>query len=233
MSGARFLSALALTCTSLLVQAGAGVAASPDATTLELGLAKGRHLYLVIDPDSARLSIRARGMELDAVVASRVEIAWGATTTFAGDPPTLELPTVWRITEEPEAEWRRVVAPEALSEYDADGDGSSAPSPTPASPRPERYDLPTDAGWRLAIGSSSQGLVPSGFWARVHRGWRRLIGAPLPPMPPTLLLVVVEEDARRLVHLFRPGTAVLVARGAAPSPASPESGTPTGASGGS
>ena len=228
MCGARFLWALASTCTSLALLAAPAAAARPDAATLELGLASSRALYLVVDPDSGRLSIRARGLELDAVTITRVEIAWGASSARAGAPPTPGLPAVWRLTEGPAEEWRRVVAPAALSRYDRESDGSTVPSPTPASPRPERYDLPTDAGWRLAIGSSASGLVASGFWARVGRGWKRLVGSPPPPMPPTLLLVVHPEDARRLVHLFRPGTAVLVARGAAPATA----GTPSGPSAG-
>ena len=68
-----------------------------------------------------------------------------------------------------------------------------------------------DAGWRLALAPSPADVAPVGFWRRVARGWRRLVGEPDQVMPPTLVAAVASpEDAQRLVHVFTPGTAVLV-----------------------
>jgi len=197
-------------------------AATPrDAASLELALARGPEVYLVVDAGASRLSIRSRAMELDAVALATVRAAWQGEGVTAGSPPTVEVPAVWRVTEAPAGDWRRVVAPAELTPY-ADGGTAGEPavvdlrSPTPGLSRPDRFVVPTDSGWRLAVATSVGDVVPVGGWRRVVRGWRRVLRRADAPVPPTLVLVVTDpEDVQRLVHLFRAGTAVLLVGGQA------------------
>lgn len=228
MSGGLYRSALACCCTSLAV---AAAAPPPDPVALELGLARTRSLYLVVDPDRARLSIRIRGVEVDAVQAQAVWVA--ACATDGGGLAAPELPAVWRVTAVPTDQWRRVIAPDRLEAYSDDVAGRDVPTPGPAVGRPPRFVVGTDCGWRLAVGGPVEELVPSGLGARIGRGWRRLAGRPDPPLPPTLVLETSPADARRVLHLFEPGTPILVARGAPPVTSWTDAGTPTGSSGGS
>ncbi len=216
MCGARFASALACCCISAGV-AGAGSEAAPDdPASLELALARRPALYLVIGRDGQRLSVRVRGIELDSVPLSAVRVVREGAGVDPDGLTELSSPQVWRVTEPPAENWRRVVAPEVLVPYTDDGAqpepaAGSAPSPTPPPPRPDRYSVATDSGWRLAVAPSVEAVAPVGWWRRVVRGWRRIIGDPEPALPPTLVVVVADpDDARRLVHLFVPGTAVLL-----------------------
>jgi hypothetical protein len=220
MSGRRWAWALACTCTSVAsAVAGQGPV---DPVALEAELARGRGLYLVVESERRVLSIRARGMELDAVQLREIRAVWQDAGGEPGPPSPPGEPQVWRITEAPKDEWRRVVAPEVLVPYvdddeeqeqeEAMPDGSPvAPSPTPPPPRPDRYSVATDSPWRIAVAPSVDAVAPLGWWRRVVRGWRKLVGAAAPPFSPTLVLVVDDaEDARRVVHLFRPEMPVLV-----------------------
>jgi hypothetical protein len=196
-----------------------GAAGSRDGASLELDLARRPEVYLVVDADASRLSIRIRAMEVDAVSLRDIRTAWQGNGVAPGPPPTIEVPTVWTVTEPPTAEWRRVVAPAELAPYTDDratGDVGAAgrPSPTPGASRPDRFTVSTDSGWRLAVATSVRDAVAVGGWRRVVRGWRRVLHGPEPAVPPTLVLVVsAPDDARRLIHLFRPGAAVLLVGG--------------------
>ena len=216
MCGARFTSALACCCISAGV-AGAGSEAAPDdPASLELALARRSALYLVIGRDAQRLSVRVRGMELDSVPLSAVRVVWEGAGVGPERLTELSSPQVWRVTEAPAENWRRVVAPEVLVPFADDEDqpepaAGIVPSPTPTPRRPDRYTVATDSGWRLAVAPSVDAAAPVGLWRRVVRGWRRIVGDPEPALSPTLVLVVADpDDARRLVHLFVPGTAVLL-----------------------
>lgn len=216
MCGARFTLALACCCISAGV-AGAGIEAAPDdPASLELALARRPALYLVIGPDGRRLSVRVRGMELDSVPLSAVRVVWQGAGVGPEGLAELSSPQVWRVTEAPAENWRRVVAPDVLVPFTDDGDqpepaAGVVPSPTPTPPRPERYTVATDSGWRLAVAPSVDAVAPVGLWRRVVRGWRRVVDDPEPAVPRTLVLVVADpDDARRLVHIFVPGTAVLL-----------------------
>jgi hypothetical protein len=206
--------ALACTCSSV---ASATFGQGPvDPVALEFELARGRGLYLVVEGERGALSIRARGMELEAVPLREIRAVWQQVEGDPGLPSTLEAPQVWRIAEGPEDEWRRVVAPEVLVPYVEDAEALPeaspvAPSPTPPPPRPAWFSVTTDSAWRIAVAPAVEAVAPLGWWRRVVRGWRELAGATTPPFSPTLVLVVDEaDDARRLVHLFRPGMPILV-----------------------
>ncbi len=214
MCGALFRSAIACTCISV---AFAAHAATPqDAAALEVALSRQPGVYLVVDAGASRLSIRSRAMELDSVPLAAIRVAWQGQGVTAGPPPTVEVPAVWHVTEAPTGDWRRVVAPVELAPYsDAgpvrDSGESVRPTPTPGPILPDRFVALTDTGWRLAVTTSLRDVVPVGFWRRIARGWRRVFHQADPPMPPTLVLVVTDqEDAHRLVHLFRQGAAVLL-----------------------
>lgn len=235
MSTGRFGSALACTCTSVML---AGVlaaqpAADPRVTALELELelARTRELYLLVDPAGRQLQVRARGIVLDAVVVDDVVIQSMAPLLSSGDPPPLQVPAVWHVTQAPEDTWRRVIAPPTLRPYSEDEEEEEpTPWPTGAGPKPTRtptptpvvmppdYDLKLDSGWRFEVTSVAPSLLGSRLGGAIASGWRRLWGRPQPEEPPRLVLVMAAEDARRIRHLFVPGMAVLLA----------PSGTPTG-----
>ncbi|MEX1309828.1 MAG: hypothetical protein AB1Z65_05365 [Candidatus Sulfomarinibacteraceae bacterium] len=191
-----------------------------DSATLEVTLARARAPYLVLELAGPSLSVRVRAMELQSVPLLAVRAVRQGPDGDAGSPPVPGTPQVWRIVEGTAGEWRRVVAPVELVPYVEEG---QRPEPTPLAgpthtppPLPDRFVVTTDSPWRLAVAPTLDAVVPIGFWQRVFRGWRRMIGRPEPPTPPTLVLVVHSaEDARRLVHLFRPGMAVLVGGGKA------------------
>lgn len=217
MSTARFRTALACTCISLA--AGAAAAGAPPplpaAVELEVGLARVRDLYLVVDAGRAVIEVKARGVVLEQVPLRRTAILAPGPLLGGGDPPPLELPAVWRVTEPPGELERRVVAPETLkpySEEEAQSEPEAAtPTPTPSSsPRHPLYRLAVDAGWRLEIGP---GTARTGFVERIGGGlrhlWQRLTGSDQ-LRAPVLALEIEPEDADRLHHLFRTGLAILV-----------------------
>lgn len=220
----RFRSALASTCTSLLL-AGAAWAQAPAgpaerAVELELELARSRELYLVLDPSGRRLEVRARGMVLDSVGLVDVAVQALVPLVEVGAAPELEMPVLWHVTQAPEDMWRRVIAPPTLRPYTEEeeeeptpGPGPSptpAPSPTPVE-IPADYDIKVDSGWHLEVTTRET----PGFWTRlaeaIASGWARLRGEVPPNEPPRLLLVLSTEDARRIRHLFVPGAAILLA----------------------
>ena len=235
MSSARFRSALACTCTSVLVvgAVAAQPAADPRATALELELelARTRSLYLVVDPMGRQLQVRARGIVLDAVALSNAVIQSMAPLLTSGDPPSLKMPAVWRVTQAPEDTWRRVITPPTLRPYSEEEEPT--PWPTGAGPKPTRtptptpvvvppdYDLKLDSGWRIEVTSENPTLLGSRLGGAIVSGWRRLLGRHSDEEPPRLVLVMAAEDASRIRHLFVPGTAVLLApTGPSPSPGS-------------
>jgi len=231
MSTGRFRSALACTCTSVLL---AGVLAAEPAADprvaaleLELELARTRELYLLVDPAGRRLEVRARGIVLDAVEISDVVIQSVAPLLASGDPPSLRMPAVWHVTRAPEDTWRRVIAPPTLRPY-SEEEEEPTPWPTGAGPKPTRtptptpvvvppdYDLKLDSGWHVEVTSVAPSLLGSRLGGAIASGWRRLLGRPQPERPPRLVLVMGADDARRLRHLFVPGMAVLLAPAPAP-----------------
>jgi hypothetical protein len=228
MSTARFRSALASTCTSLLLATAAlaqgAVEPAQSALELELELARSRDLYLVIDPGAQLLEVKVRGMVLDSMPILYAARQALVPLVGGGPAPDLEMPVLWHVTKAPEDTWRRVIAPPSLRPYTED---EEEPTPTPAPPDsgpppthtptptpvevPTDYDFKVDSGWVVEVSAQP----PPGMLGRlveaVSSGWSRLLGRQLQSEPPRLLLVLSPEDARRVRHLFIPGAAVLVA----------------------
>lgn len=214
MSGARLAWALACICSS----AASAVQGedSSDPVALELDLARRGEVYLVVEADGSALSVRARGMELRAVPLLEVRAVWMSRGGDPAPPAPPDAAQVWRIVEPPADSWRRVVAPEALMPFAEEEEASATsaqadPRPAPPPCRPDRFAAATDSPWRLAVATSVEAVVPVGWWRRVVRGWKTMIGGSAPRLEPTLVLVVANaEDVRGLIHLFRPGMAVVI-----------------------
>ncbi|HSG64375.1 MAG TPA: hypothetical protein VLD39_05215, partial [Gammaproteobacteria bacterium] len=87
---------------------------------------------------------------------------------------------------------------------------SSAQPAGEAEGKPTTYRVRLDVGWQLLVTSEPPEL---GFVRRlaaaVRDGWQRLRGEE-PSHPPLIALVVAPDDARRLHHIFRTGTRILV-----------------------
>jgi len=214
MSTVRFLLALACTCTSATA-----ALAGESATELELALAREPALYLRLNVDSAMLQVMARGYELDRVQAQAVQLIVRRSPGHEQALLEPSLPAVWRVSRAPEVQWRRVVAPPTLVPYQEDAEPPTpVPTTTPLPDLPSQFGIELDNGWSLHIGP----VPPGRFWERLGdrlaSGWLRLIGRPVEFPPPTVAVVIPAEDARRLLHIFREGTPLLVVCGADRSP---------------
>jgi hypothetical protein len=224
----------AFSCSSLLVLASLlatpadAAVAAPELRLrqleLETELAKKPDLYLVLDAAARRLEVRARRLTL-----SGVELAEVAVLTFqpmfgsGRSAPALEAPSVWRVTQGPGDADRETIAPTTLRPYSdeeeieepAPASGTpAAPTPTPGeAKKPASYRVALDNGWQLLLTPESPRLGWfRRFGAAVRDGWQRLRGRE-PAHPPLVALVVAADDARRLHHLFRTGTPILVSAG--------------------
>jgi hypothetical protein len=203
MSTARFLLALACSCTS------AGIAlAGSSAAELELDLARTPGLYLRVDLSTNLVQVMVRGIELDHLQATSVRLL---TRGMWQPGAEASLPAVWRIETAPAVSWRKVVAPPTLVPYQED-----APPPQPAStatPPPElpaQYHVELEGGWSFHLGPEPPGQGWDRLRNRIRTGWRRLIGRPLEAPPPAIVVEASAEDSRRLLHVLRAGTAILV-----------------------
>ncbi len=227
------LSALAYFSTSLAAALALGGDAPLDPARvatgeLEAKLAKQPNVYLVLDPPRRLLEVRARGVVLDAVQLSGIEVV-SHRRFFGGVPPTLPvMPGLWSIEEGPGDTDREVISPATLRPYSngdeeetqpsatpaSAGTPGPAPTPTPVPEPPSSYRTRLDNGWDLWI---TDRLPPTGllqrYWAAVRDGWERLRGSGH-IYRPAILLAVSDQDARRLHHLMRKGMALLVAAGA-------------------
>ncbi len=219
MSTTRFLPALACICISLAAGAApeptAGLPANAAALALEVELARGPGLYLLVDTGREVVEVKARGIVLDRVTLRRAAVLVPGPLLGGGRRPDLELPAVWRVAEPPVDLERRVVAPETLEPYSEEAAHSEPASPT-ATPTPvsgvrhARFGVLTDAGWRVEMGP---GVAAAGFLHRLGDGlkhlWFRIVRSD-DPRPPVLALDLAPEGADRLHHLMREGTALLV-----------------------
>ncbi len=222
MCSARFLWALACSCTSGAV----ALAAAPE-QELELALARRQGLYIRLPVERPELQVKVRGVTLEEIPVEALLMVDAGAGSDLPQRPELALPKVWRVAGAPEADWRRVVAPPTLVPYREEPLGEAAVvTPTPAVVRPAQYRVELEGGWALLVGPSPG----TGWWARLAdrlgTGWRRLWGRPVPERPPAVAVVMTADDARRALHLFREGLAILVVRGGDESTAASQ--TPTG-----
>ena len=192
------------------------------ALELEAGLAKRPFVYLVLDPQRRVLEIKARGAVLDTVQLTGIEIVSQQpllTRDLPGRPP---IPAVWTVKNGPGDTDREVVAPKELRPAPKDDEEEAEPTPaeTPTGPSPTPTPVPVPPssyrsrlanGWDLWI---TDRLPPQSavgtFLAAVRDGWRRLRGLG-EDHPPAVTLAMADDDARRIHHLMRTGTAILVA----------------------
>jgi len=215
--------ALACTCTSAAI-----ALAGESAVELELELAKEPALYLKLDVRTDALQVMARGHELDRIQAESVRLLVHHAPGEDRTPSDLALPAMWRIASAPEVQWRRVVAPPTLVPFKEDAEPPTpVASSTPPPEVPAQYEIHLDNGWTLHLGPEP----PGGFWERVRErfgsGWKRLTGRAVEVAPPAIVLTTSADDSRRLLHIFREGTPLLVVCDDEPAPA-----TPAGSAGG-
>jgi hypothetical protein len=227
------LSVLAYFCTSLAAAAAlAGDAPLDPARVatgeLEAKLAKQANVYLVLDPPRRVIEVRARGVVLDSISLSGIETVSQRPFFHASVPVVPAVPGLWTVEEGPGDTDREVISPATLRPY-SNGDDEAAepdaaptpvgtrgpaPTPTPVPEPPSSYRTRLDNGWDLWITDQlpPTGLLPR-YWAAVRDGWERLRGS-AHTYRPAIMLAVTNQDARRLHHLMRKGTALLVADGA-------------------
>lgn len=220
----------ALACISISLAA-AGVRAGdvpPDparvaALEMEAGLAKRPSVYLVLDPQRRMLEIKARGTVLDTIQLAGIEIMSQQPVLRAQHPTHPPIPAVWTVKEGPGDTDREVVAPKELRPAPKDEEeGESAeptpgaipaaptPTPTPVPMPPPSYRSRLTNGWDIWI---TDRLPPRSFFgtlmAAVRDGWRRLRGLG-EDHAPAVTLAMTDEDARRVHHLMRSGTPILI-----------------------
>jgi hypothetical protein len=192
---------------------------------LETELAKQPAIYFVLDSAASRLVVKARATELATVPIAEIRrLVFAPIFGAAAAPPPLPAPAVWTVVEGPGDTDRETIAPTTLRPYsESEEEEEEPPAAAPASPakpagesegKPTTYRVRLDVGWQLLVTSEPPEL---GFGRRlvaaVRDGWQRLRGEE-PSHPPLLALVVAADDARRLHHVFRTGTRILVLGGA-------------------
>lgn len=207
---------------------------------LEAEAAASPDLYLLLSLDPAVLRVKARGVELDrvdlggvALLEHRAFPSGASGPSLEGpDPevsspevpdskgPILQVPAEWRVEARPPDPSRKILAPPVLRSWSGEEDESPAASPSstsqssaapPALPEPpDEYTVLLSGGWSLEVGRSVAG---PGLGARlataVADGWAALLGN-RPERPPVIRLAIGSEDARRLHHLFRRDTRLLL-----------------------
>jgi hypothetical protein len=192
---------------------------------LEAGIARTPAVYLFLDPPRRVLEIKARGTVLDTIPLQGLEVVTQQPLLSGRGVRPASVPAVWTIVGEPSDEHRELIAPVELRpmpKEDEAGEGGEAaapaagptPTPTPAAEPAATYRAHLDGGWDLLV---CEQLPPRGlagrFFAAVQDGWVRLRGEG-EDHPPAVALAMAAEDARRLHHLLRNGTSILVAAGA-------------------
>lgn len=174
----------------------------------------------MLDPAARKLSVRARATELASVPLVSVSKLVFAPIFGDAEVPPLAAPAIWTIVEGPGDTDRETIAPTTLRPYSgADEEEPETVSPAPSTPakpgdgsapKPTTYRVRLDVGWQLLVTDQAPRLG----WSRrlvaaVRDGWQRLRGQE-PAHPPLVAIVVAPEDARRLHHIFRTGTRMLV-----------------------
>jgi hypothetical protein len=195
---------------------------------LEAQLAKKPSVYLLLDPPRRMLEVKSRGVVLDGIPLTGIEIVTQQPLLARGVPAGPALPAVWSIEKGPGDTDREVIAPESLRPYSNGeedeeepataptpaGTRGPAPTPTPVPEPPSSYRSQLSSGWDLWITDS---LPPSDlwdrYWAAVREGWARLRGG-TEEHRPAIAVALSAGDARRVHHLMRKGTSIIIAAGA-------------------
>jgi hypothetical protein len=211
-----------LLAASLLATPAVAAGAAPELRLrqleLETELAKKPDLYLVLDAAARRLEVRARRLTLSGVELGEVAVLTFQPMFGGGrSAPALEAPSIWRVAQGPGDADRETIAPTTLRPYSDEEEveepapASGAPAPAPGeAQKPASYRVALDNGWQLLLTPEPPRLGWfRRFGAAVRDGWQRLRGRE-PAHPPLVALVVAPDDARRLHHLFRTGTPILV-----------------------
>jgi hypothetical protein len=201
----------------LLFAAAAVLAATSFATAeadaaAELALARRPELYVVVDPARETVEIKIRGQ---AFVTLALD-GWGLFA-YRGPsesaPPEANLPASFVVTGDPDSTARRVETVDELRPFGEETveNAGTAADATPRDPqRPASYELPLESGWTLRVAPRLPPVRGFAAWtARVADGWAVRRGRP-PARPPLLALALEADAARRLHHVLRPGTAILV-----------------------
>ncbi len=221
--------ARAFICTSLVV-ASVATAGEPTLTEggvsvleLEAGLARRPDVYLVLDAPMRVLEIKARGVVLDTVKLTGIEMVDQHALFGPGSTSTLKLPAEFTIETGARDASREVIAPDKLVPAPKDDEESPAsgaqstpapdPTPTPVPEPPVSYRVRLDNGWDLWITDALPGETR---WARyvaaVKDGFLRLTGHAR-SYPSALTLSMSRENTKRLHHLLTKGTVLLVVGG--------------------
>lgn len=189
-------------------------ATAPDTEALlqlEVAASRKPDLYLVVDEDGRSLAIRVRGFTLRDVPLEG--IAFLVYEPMRGPAPAADIPGAWTVVEEPDATHRRRITPDELRPFPGENGVEEAPPTAQATelpPPPPTYRVGLDGGWELLV---TQQVPGTGWWSRLRRaladGWLRVLRR-LPARPNQLVLAAAPEEARRLHHLFREGTRVLL-----------------------
>lgn len=194
---------------------------------MELQLARQPKVYLVLDPQRRVLEIKARGVVLDRVGIQGIELLSQQSLLRRSLPMAPAVPGKWTIKIGPGDTDREIIAPTELRPEPKDEELGSAkdteptsaapagptPTPTPFPEAPTSYRVQLVNGWDIWVTTQ---LPPQGrfrlFMGAIGDGWRRLHGE-AKDLPPAITLVMADDDARRLHHLFRTGTEILVGPG--------------------
>lgn len=220
------VSALASTCSSLLLVALAAAGEPPltpgAVATLEIEarLSLKPDLYLVVRAPERRLEIKARGVLLDSVPLTGVEVVTPRPVMGGSSAHSLEVPALLTVTDGPGDRAREVIAPKELRKMPAEEeeDTTSGPTPPPTTPTPvpeapSSYRATLDNGWDIWI---CERLPGASLFARIKNaafdGWARLWGR-AEEHRPALTLAMSHEDAQRVFHLFSTDRTILVAAG--------------------
>ncbi len=223
-------SALASICTSLLATAALAGDVPPDPARvatleLEVSLAKKPLVYLVLDPPRRTLEVRSRGLVLDSVPITGIEVVSQGPLLGSAASGEVRAPALWTIVSGAGDTDREVIAPAELKPIPPGGEeeeeepaarpsASPTPTSTPIPEPPVSYRARLDTGWDVWVCTE---LPPDGVWQRfvaaVRDGWERLRGGG-EDHPSAVAVAMHPDDARRLHHLMRTGTTILVAAGA-------------------
>jgi hypothetical protein len=188
------------------------IAAGPKtAAQVELELASRGGIYLVVGA-GPELQVKARGVVLDRLPLIDFGLMVYQPTFGAAAESPVHLPASWAIIEDAAATLRPRLTPAALEEYaSAAASGSGAAAQEILFPEPpDRYRVELEGGWQLVVGRElpDRGLLRR-FWYSVVSGFRRVRGVALEEKP-QVVMALGDDEARKLHHLLRPGTTLLV-----------------------